>query len=125
LQALEQKRLLKIDGRPTDALPFEVDTYLDTVGNVSVASHLSNLPVMATDASTSNFIVLPTGVISKTGACAQIADGNVADIKARRIVNLIEASLEDKRHGDLWHTFYFIQGRLDNANRAVTANTPV
>jgi hypothetical protein len=80
---------------------------------------------MATDASTSNFIVLPTGVISKTGACAQIADGNMADIKARRIVNLIEASLEGKRHGDLWRTFYFIQGRLDNANRAVTANTPV
>src|ERR1700751_1619455 len=34
LQALEQKRLLKIDGRPTDALPFEVDSYLDTVGNL-------------------------------------------------------------------------------------------
>src|ERR1700746_1967922 len=93
--------------------------------NVSVASHLSNLPVMATDASTSNFIVLPTGVISKTGACAQIADGNMVDIRTRRIVNLTEASLEETRPANLWNTFYFTQSRLDNANRAVTANTPV
>jgi hypothetical protein len=48
---------------------------------------------MATDASTSNFIVLSTGVISKTGTCARVADGNMASIKTRRIVNLIEASL--------------------------------
>jgi hypothetical protein len=60
---------------------------------------------MATDASTSNFIALPAGVISKTGTCAQMADGNMADIKARRIGNLIEASLEDKRHANLWRTF--------------------
>src|ERR1700739_4029872 len=59
--------------------------------NVSVTSHLSNLPVMATDASTSNFIVLPTGVISKTGTCAQVADENMASIKTRRIVNLIRS----------------------------------
>jgi multidrug resistance efflux pump len=62
--------------------------------------------------------VLPTGVISKTGTRAQIADGNMADIKARRIVNLTEASLEDKRRANLWHTFYFTQSHLDNANRA-------
>jgi hypothetical protein len=38
-----------------------------------------------------------------------MADGNMADIIARRIGNLIEveASLEDKRHANLWRTFYF------------------
>src|SRR5215469_1434485 len=76
--------------------------------NVTVASHLSNFPVMAVDASTSNFIVLSTGVISKTGTCARVADGNMASIKTRRIANLIEASLEDKQHG-----------RLSSQNRGV------
>jgi hypothetical protein len=78
---------------------------------------------MATDASTSNFIVLPTGVISKTGTCAQMADGNMADIKARRIGNLIEASLEDKRHANLWRTFYFTQWLIGSdkfLNRGLT-----
>src|SRR5215469_7179004 len=84
--------------------------------NVSVASHLSNFPVMATDASTSNFIVLSAGVISKTGACARVADGNMASIKTRRIVNLIEASLEDKRHSNLSYNFYFTKGRLERTN---------
>jgi hypothetical protein len=36
--------------------------------NVKLASHLSNLPAIATDDFTWNFIQLPAGVISKTGA---------------------------------------------------------
>src|SRR5271170_2725669 len=78
--------------------------------NVSVASHLSNLPFISTDASTSNFIVLSTGVISKTGACAQITDESMADIKARRIVNLMRAFLERKRRANLSRTLDLSSG---------------
>src|SRR5580692_1217875 len=52
--------------------------------NVKVASHLSNFPAMFTDAFTSNLIVLSTGVISKTGACARLNDGNIANAKRHR-----------------------------------------
>src|SRR5215469_5767615 len=44
-------------------------TPVDTSGDVKVseASHLSNFPLIATDASTSKVIALSTGVILKTG----------------------------------------------------------
>ena len=44
-------------------------TPVDTSGDVKVseASHLSNFPLIATDASTSKIIALSTGVILKTG----------------------------------------------------------
>src|SRR5277367_1864580 len=45
-------------------------------GNVRVASHLLNVPLIATDASTSNLTVLCTGVISYTGPCACASDGS-------------------------------------------------
>src|SRR5215510_1624335 len=54
--------------------------------NVRDASHLSNVPSMATDASTLNLILLSTGVILKTGtaagACAP--DGVVKNPHAAR-----------------------------------------
>ena len=48
---------------------------------VIVASHLWNSPTMATDAFTSNFIVLSIFVISKTGACAGLTGGNATKLK--------------------------------------------
>ena len=53
--------------------------------NVKVASHLSNVPFISTDASTSNVIVLCTGVIAKTGAslasCLRPTGKNKMDTK--------------------------------------------
>ena len=43
--------------------------------NVSLASHLSNLPTIATEASTSNLMVLSSVVISKTGASMESCPG--------------------------------------------------
>ena len=41
---------------------------------------MSNLPAIVTDAFTSNLIQLSAGVISETGACARLCDGNKAQI---------------------------------------------
>src|SRR2546430_138367 len=57
------------------------------VANVRVASHLSNVPFIATDAFTSNLILLSTGVIAKTGACAWLADGSTVDATRHRMVS--------------------------------------
>jgi hypothetical protein len=57
--------------------------------NVKEASHLSNLPARATDAFTWNLIELPSGVISKTGACAPVSDGNRADAKRQKSASRI------------------------------------
>src|ERR1700741_1719830 len=65
--------------------------------NVRVASHLSNLPTMATDASTSNLIVLSTGVISKTGTCARLGDGNRTDAKKQKRANRDDTTQRNKR----------------------------
>src|SRR6267142_1161122 len=61
--------------------------------NVRVASHLSNLPAMATDAFTSNCIVLSTGVIAKTGACVRPRDGSTADTTRPRVASRMPVSL--------------------------------
>src|SRR5215471_20933687 len=61
--------------------------------NVNVASHFSNLPSIATDALTPNFIVLCTGVILKTGtslgAWARVTDGITAQATTQRVMNRI------------------------------------
>src|SRR5215471_18897521 len=54
---------------------------------VRVASHLSKVPVTATDAFTANLIELSSVVILKTGTCARLTDGNTADAKRIRIAN--------------------------------------
>src|SRR5271167_5119131 len=51
--------------------------------NVRVASHLSKLPSIATDAFTKNLTVLASGVITKTGAvCAWLTEVISASIPA-------------------------------------------
>src|SRR6516162_3062121 len=62
-------------------------TPVDTSGDLKVreASHLSNLPLIATDASTSNLIELSTGVTLKTGTpspvWAWLTHENIIDSK--------------------------------------------
>src|ERR1700733_8238655 len=62
-------------------------TAVSTSGDVKtkVASHLSKVPLIATDASTSNLIELSTGVISNTGACARPSDGNTLHTRRQKI----------------------------------------
>src|SRR5580692_11781176 len=55
-------------------------------GKVSVASHLSNLPSMATEAFTKNLTSLPSGVTVKIGPCAWADDGNSASAKRQKTV---------------------------------------
>src|ERR1700757_2009052 len=64
-------------------------TAVESSGDVSVieASHLLNLPTIATDAFTSKFIVLSTGVTSKTGGGSWHSDGSAADAKKQRTAN--------------------------------------
>src|SRR5580693_7327559 len=70
-------------------------------GNVSVASHWSNLPSRATDACTLNFIELSsfaTAMIgTSAGGCAGIANGSAADATRQMTANRMESLPE---HGD-------------------------
>ena len=61
--------------------------------NVTVASHLSNLPSIGTDAFTANVMVLSACDTSKTGASAGADENNTADETRRRLANLMPASL--------------------------------
>src|SRR6266436_6888466 len=62
--------------------------------NVRVASQLSKVPWIATDAFTLNAIELPACVIAKTGAsCARLIDGSTADAKRQRATNRMPASV--------------------------------
>src|ERR1700757_3012466 len=61
--------------------------------NVSVAFHLSKVPSIATEASTSNLILLSTGVILKTGPCAWTRKENVANAKRQNNLNRMLGSL--------------------------------
>src|SRR5258708_2030564 len=58
---------------------------------VAVASHLSNVPSIATDAFTWNLIELSSFVILMTGtpagACARLTDGSTAEAKRHRTTN--------------------------------------
>ena len=56
------------------------NTAVDNSGdvNTSVASHLSKVPAIATDALTANFTALSALSISNTGACAFVASGENA-----------------------------------------------
>src|SRR6516225_2898035 len=64
---------------------------------VRVASHLLNVPSIATDASTSNLILLSIGVISNTGtpvgACARVTVGKRMEAKRERNVNRMAVSV--------------------------------
>src|SRR5450432_4143573 len=65
-------------------------TAVESSGDVKVrvASHLSNLPTMATDALTSNFMELSTGVITKTGgACARLNEGSIIVARKQESTN--------------------------------------
>src|SRR5271166_1209710 len=68
-------------------------------GKVSVASHLLNLPSMATEAFTKNLTSLSSGVMVKTGPGASAAwgawanDGSSADAKRQKTVNRMESLL--------------------------------
>lgn len=68
-------------------------TPVETSGdvNVSAASHLSKLPLIATEALTENLIELSSGVIAKTGACARLTNGNTVEAKRHRTANRMEA----------------------------------
>jgi len=52
-----------------------------------VASHLSKVPLMATDAFTANLMELSSVEILKTGTCARHNDGNTADAKKKKTAN--------------------------------------
>src|SRR5215472_13212963 len=62
---------------------------------VRVASHFLNVPSIATDASTSNLMLLSTGVISKTGtpvgACPQAETGKKMEGTRNRQANRIDS----------------------------------
>src|SRR6516162_2012361 len=74
-------------------------TPVDTSGDLKVreASHLSNLPSIATDASTSNLIELSTGVTLKTGtpssAWAWLTHENIIESKMQKRLSLIVGGL--------------------------------
>src|SRR6266567_9546253 len=55
--------------------------------NVRVASHLSKVPPIATDAFTKNLIELSSGVTTNTGTCALPRDGREIDAARQRILN--------------------------------------
>ena len=57
-----------------------------------VASHLSNLPAMVVEDFTWNLIELSTGVISKTGACARLHGGSMANTKRQRTADREKSS---------------------------------
>src|SRR6516164_888138 len=69
-------------------------TPVDTSGDlkVSEASHLSNLPSIATEASTSNLIALSTGVTLKTGTPSPVwactTHGNTIDTRMQHRLSL-------------------------------------
>src|SRR5271169_1961399 len=54
-----------------------------------VASHLSKVPFMATDAFTANLTELSSVVNLKTGTWARLNDGNTADARRQRTANRI------------------------------------
>src|SRR5580693_2788045 len=62
-----------------------VETSVDV--KVRVASHLSKVPLTATDAFTANLTELSSVVILKVGACARLNDGNTADARRQRTAN--------------------------------------
>src|SRR6266436_6639886 len=64
--------------------------------NVRVASHLSKVPWIATDAFTLNAIELPACVIANTGAsCARLSDGSRADATRQVATNTVFIFLND------------------------------
>src|ERR1700722_13505749 len=60
--------------------------------NTSVAVHSLNVPLIATEESTSKFTELDTGVTSNTGAWAWVTDGNAA--QATRLTGTISFNHE-------------------------------
>src|SRR5580658_3469779 len=55
--------------------------------NAIVAVHCENVPLIGTDDSTSNLIVLSSGVTSYVGTCARTLDGIVDTANATRIAS--------------------------------------
>src|SRR6202044_2273312 len=67
-------------------------------GKVSVASHLLNLPSMATEAFTKNLTSLCSGVTVKTGtwSWARLTDGSMVETKRQNTANRMEFALSNK-----------------------------
>src|SRR6202030_2709625 len=64
-------------------------------GKVSVASHLLNLPSIATEAFTKNLTSLSSWVTVKTGPWPRHTEGSMADTKRARTANLMEFLLNE------------------------------
>src|SRR5260370_28513967 len=94
-------------------------TPVDTSGdvNVRVASNLSKVPFIATDASTSNLTELSTGVISKTGACARLTDGSTVEAKRQRIVSLMLGSVNLTR--------FVVNNSIQKTSKRMTVDTGI
>src|SRR5580658_4258167 len=61
---------------------------------VMLASHVSKVPAIATDAFTLNLTVLSERLISNTGTpCARLSDGNTADAKRQSTANRVVLSI--------------------------------
>src|SRR5580765_768379 len=73
---------------------------------VAVASHLSNVPSIATDAFTWNLIELSSFVIlmmgTSAGACACVIDGDRPDAKRQKITSRIPRSLSPSHLVSNW-----------------------
>jgi predicted amidohydrolase YtcJ len=90
------------DGKEPEGLLMEtaflpVFAKLPQPSEAETASHLSKLPLIATEALTENLIELSSGVTAKTGACARLTDGSTADAKRHRTANRMKFLSE---HGD-------------------------
>src|ERR1700751_3050135 len=76
--------------------------------NFRLVVHLSNVPSIATEAFTSNLMLLSSGVIAKTGACARQSGGKRADATTQRIPNRMVPECESfaahcqAQHSGFW-----------------------
>src|ERR1017187_3262768 len=61
--------------------------------NVRLASHVSKVPAIATDAFTVNLTELSAWLTSKTGTCARLSDGSTADAKTQKTANRMPLSV--------------------------------
>ena len=87
--------------------------------NVNVASHLSNVPLRATDAFTLNFIELSALLIWKTGtsagSCARAAHENKTDAKKQKRISRTLGSVRLSR--------FLVNYRIQDANSHTTSFT--
>src|ERR1700757_565510 len=82
--------------------------------NFKLAFHLSKVPLIGTEDSTPNLMVLSTGVISYTGTCARLADGKAHNANTHRVTMGKPRVLALARLGSLvvWDQFSLASSRL-------------